>query len=126
MMTDQRFADFLQNHDTLKRFAVRYRADAVLRDRLAGGDYSDLDFEIPPGVQVRVVLETPDTYYCPMPLDPNQQLGDEALDGVAGGGTHVSSVASASTLGCVPSCLGSLGSAGSISSVEVDASGNLV
>ena len=126
MMNDEGFSDFLQNRETLQRFSARYRADAALRDRLAGGDYSDLDFEIPPGVEVRVVLETLDTYYCPMPQDPNQQLEDQALDGVAGGNTHVSTVASASTLGCVPSCLGSAGTAGSISSVEVDASGNRV
>ena len=126
MMNEEIFAAFLQNQETLKRFGERYRADAALRDRIAGGDYSDLDIEIPPGVEVRVALETPDTRYCPMPPDPNLQLEDQALDAVAGGNTRVSTVASAGTLGSIPSCLGSFGSAGSISSVEVDASGNRV
>ena len=126
MMNEESFSAFLQNRETLQRFSERYRADAALRDRLAGGDYSDLDVEVPPGVEIRVVLETPDTYYCPMPQDPNQQLGDEALDGIAGGNTHVSTVATAGTVGSIPSCIGSFGSAGSLSSVEVDASGNRV
>ena len=37
MMTEQGFADFLQNHETLQRFSARYRDDAVLRTRIAGG-----------------------------------------------------------------------------------------
>ena len=121
-MNDAGFSAFLQNHENLKRFSARYRGDAAVRDRIAGGDYSDLDFEVPPGVEVRVTLETADTYYCPMPPDPNAQLADQALAGVAGGrgGTHVSSAATAST---IPSCLGS---ASSISSVEIDSSGNVL
>ena len=126
MMNEEGFAAFLQNRETLQRFSERYRADAALRDRLAGGDYSDLDVEVPPGVEIRVVLETADTYYCPMPPDPNAQLEDQALDAVAGGNTRVSTVATAGTAGSFPSCIGSFGSAGSLSSVEVDAAGNRV
>ena len=122
MMTEQGFADFLQNHETLKRFSARYRDDAALRARIAGGDYSELDMEIPPGVEVRMAQETPETYYCPMPPDPNTRLGDQALETVAGGTTPVSSVGSVGTLASFPSCLSSAGSVGSLSSVEVDGS----
>ena len=122
MMTDESFASFLQNHETMKRFGERYRADAALRDRIAGGDYADLDMEIPPGVEVRMVQETPDTHYCPMPPDPNTRLGDKALENVAGGTTPVSTAGSIGTLASLPSCLSSASSAGSISSVEVDGS----
>ena len=122
MMTEQGFADFLQNHETLKRFSVRYRDDAALRARIAGGDYADLDMEIPPGVEVRMAQETPETYYCPMPPDPNTRLGDQALETVAGGTTPVSSVGSVGTLASFPSCLSSAGSVGSLSSVQVDGS----
>ena len=120
MMTDQGFNAFLQNHETLKRFSARYRADAALRDRIAGGDYTDLDMAIPPGVEVRVALETPDTRYCPMPPDPNTRLGDQALENIAGGSTPLSSVGSVGTLATIPSCLSSAGSAGSLSSVHVE------
>ena len=125
-MNDASFSAFLQNRETLQEFAARYRADAALRGRIAAGDYSDLEMEIPPGVEVRVTLETPETYYCPMPPDPNAQLEDRMLDHVAGGNTHVSSASSAGTVGSIPSCIGSLGSAGSLGSVEVDAAGNRV
>ena len=122
MMTEQGFADFLQNHETLKRFSVRYRGDAALRERLVGGDYSDLDLEIPPGVEVRIVQETPGVHYCPMPPDPNTWLGDQALENISGGTTPVSSVGTVGTLASFPSCLSSAGSAGSLSSVPVDGS----
>lgn len=122
MMTEQGFANFLQNHETTKRFSARYRADEALRARIAGGDYSDLDVEVPPGVEVRIWLEAPDTYYCPMPPDPNTQLGDRALEAVSGGTTPVSTVGSIGSLASLPSCLSSAGSAGTLSSVEVDGS----
>ena len=125
-MNDASFSAFLQNHDTLKQFAARYRADAALRGRIAAGDYSDLEMEVPAGVEVRVTQQTPDTYHCPMPPDPNAQLEDSMLDHVAGGNTHVSSASSAGTVGSIPSCIGSLGTAGSLGSVEVDAAGNRV
>ena len=120
MMTDQGFKAFLQNRDTMQRFSARYRADAALRDRIASGDYTDLDMVIPPGVEVRVALETPETYYCPMPPDPNTRLGDQALENIAGGSTPLSSVGSVGTLASLPSCLSSAGSAGSLSSVHVE------
>ena len=122
MMNDETFSAVAQNHETMKRFGERYRADAALRERIAGGDYSDLDMEIPPGVEVRMVQETRDTRYCPMPPDPNTQLGDKALENVAGGTTPVSTAGSIGTLASLPSCLSSASSAGSISSVEVDGS----
>ena len=125
-MNDETFAAFMENHDTLKRFGERYRADAALRDRIAGGDYSDLDVEVLPGVEIRVVQETADVHYCPLPPDPNKQLGDQSLEAVAGGSTPVSTAATAGTVGTIPSCIGSFGSAGSLSSVHVDAAGNRV
>ena len=120
MMTEQGFAAFLQNRETMQRFSVRYRADAALRGRIAAGDYSDLEMEIPPGVEIRVTLETPETRYCPMPPDPNTWLKDQALENIAGGATPVSSVGSVGTLGTLPSCLSSAGSAGTVSSVNVE------
>ena len=124
MMTEQDFAGFLRNYETLRRFGERYRADAALRARIAGGDYSDLGAEVPPGVELRVVQQTADTHYCQLPPDPNVRLQDRTLESVAGGirGSStppVSSVGTVGSLGSIPSTVSSAGSAGSVSSVQV-------
>ncbi len=115
MMTEQEFETYRANYAALLDFAERYRADAALRERLAGGDYSDLHMEVPEGAEVRVVAETPDTYYFPLPDDPNAMVSDQALADVAGGSTQ-GTVSSAGTLGSIPSTASSIGSLGCASS----------
>ena len=120
MMNDETFAAFAQNHETLKRFAERYRADAALRDRIAGGDHSDLSAEVREGVEVRVLEQTPETHYFLMPQDPNAQVQDQALESVVGGSSPpLSTAACVGSVGSIPSTVSSLGSAGSVSTVEV-------
>ena len=120
MMNDETFAAFAQNHETLKRFGERYRADAALRERIAAGDHSDLSVEVLEGVEVRVLEQTPETHYFLMPQDPNAQIQDQALESVVGGSSPpLSSAACAGSVGSIPSTISSLGCAGSISSVEV-------
>ena len=55
------------------------------------------------GVDVRVYVNTADTFYLAFPPDPNVALSDESLGVVAGGKTASSagSAGSASTLACV-------------------------
>lgn len=115
MMTEQEFATHLETHEALKRFAGRYRADAALRERLAGGDYSGLYAQIPDGAELRIVSQTPDTYYLLMPDDPNRATADRTLESVAGGST-TGSASSILTASSFPSCLGTGSSAGSASS----------
>ena len=115
MMTDQELEIYRDNYVTLQEFAERYRGDAALRERIAGGDYSDLHMEVPEGARVRVVAETADTYYFPMPDDPNVLVSDQALAAVAGG-SSMGTVSSAGTIGCIPSSASSLGSLGCASS----------
>ena len=122
--TAESFAGFLRNYETLRRFGERYRADAALRDRIAGGDHSDLDAEIREGVEVRVVQQTAEVRYFLLPPDPNARLQDQALESVAGGTSEsgnapLSSVGTVGSLGSIPSTVSSAGSAGSISSVQV-------
>ena len=66
-------------------------------------------------MEVRVLQETPDTKYCPLPPDPNSHLGDRALEGIAGRtsdrGSGVSTVGSAGSIGCLPSTVSSVSSA---------------
>jgi hypothetical protein len=63
-------------------FARELRADpkAVL-EREVG--------ELPEGIEIKVVEETPDTLYLVLPArpSPGRQLSDEELDRVAGGNT---------------------------------------
>ena len=80
--TDRRSVVF----DALARFGERYRADAEVRARIARGDVSDLGgLNLPPEMEFRVVEQTADTYYFPLPPPPGAALSDEALDSVAGG-----------------------------------------
>ena len=122
MMTDEDFAGFLRNHETLRRFGERYRADAALRERIAAGDRADLDAEVREGVEVRVVQQTAETRYFLLPPDPNERLEDRTLESVAGGtsgNAPLSSVGTVGSLGSIPSTVSSAGSAGSVSSVQV-------
>ena len=120
-MDEQAHAGFLRNYGTLRRFGERYRADAALRARIAAGDRSDLDAELPAGVEVRVVQQTPETHYFLLPPDPNARVQDRSLEGVAGGSGNapLSTIGSVGSLGSIPSTASSAGSAGSISSVQV-------
>ena len=115
MMTEQEFATHLETHEALKRFAGRYRADGALRGRIAEGDYSDLYAQIPDGAELRIVSQSPDTYYLLMPEDPNRATADRTLESVAGGST-TGSASSILTASSFPSCLGTGSTAGSASS----------
>ena len=122
-MDEQAHAGFLRNYGTLQRFGAHYRADAALRARIAAGDRSDLDAELPAEVEVRVVQQTPETHHFLLPPDPNARVQDRALEGVAGGtgsgNAPLSTIGSVGSLGSIPSTASSAGSAGSISSVQV-------
>ena len=122
-MNEQAHGNFLQNYETLRRFGERYRADPELRARIAAGDRADLDADLPAGIEVRVVQQTPETHYFLLPPDPNARVQDRALEGVAGGtgsgNAPLSTIGSVGSLGSIPSTASSAGSAGSISSVQV-------
>lgn len=117
MMTDQEFAAHQDTYEALQRFSARYRSDEALRTRIAGGDHSDLYASVPEGSEVRVVAQTPDTYYMLMPEDPNRATADRSLESVAGGST-TGSASSVFTASSFPSCLGCGSSASSASSNE--------
>ena len=103
--------------EALNRFCARYRADAEVRARIARGDTSDLDLELPEGTEVRVMEQTADTFYFPLPPKPGAAVSDEALNAVSGGvpyggydGHHSSCLAHGSCLAAachfVTSCAG--------------------
>ena len=75
--------------------------------------FSEKGLEVPPQVDLRVHVNTEDTFWLAFPSDPNAELSDESLVTVSGGGKTAST---AGTLGCaasVPSCASSFGTAGS-------------
>ena len=77
-----------QARGALLDFARRYRADADVRARIAHGDTSDLDRAtagIPDEMDIRIVEQTADTFYLPLPPAPSEVLSDEALGAVSGG-----------------------------------------
>lgn len=84
-MDQKQTAGLGESYQALSRFCERYRADAEVRARIARGDHSDLGLEVPEGTEVRVVEQSADTYYFPLPPGPSATLSDEALEAVAGG-----------------------------------------
>ena len=76
---------FGNSFETLRRFGERYRADAAVRARVGSGDYSDLELELPEGCEVRVMEQSPDTYYFALPPEPHVPLADKVLERVVGG-----------------------------------------
>ena len=71
--------------EALNRFCARCRADAEVRARIARGDISDLGLELPAGTEVRVVEQTADTFYFPLPPKPAAAVSDEMLNQASGG-----------------------------------------
>lgn len=100
-MTEKELAAFHSNYEALMRFSARYRGDAALRTRIENGDYSDLHGEeVPAGTEVRIVCQTPEVFYMPMPENPNAAVSDQELGAVAGGrGTFGSVLSAGSQIG---------------------------
>ena len=122
-MTPERVREYQSNFAPYRSLAEQYRLDESLRARVDAGDVEDLlpdlGLDLPPGMEVRIVADSADTHHVVLPPDPNQQLSDEALGAVAGGGKTASTagtVGTASTMASstVPSSASSAGSAGSV------------
>ena len=112
MMTEKKLSAYLESYEALARFGERYRADAALRARIDGGDYSGLYGMVPDGVEVRVVSQSPERYYMAMPADPNSAVADWELRSVTGGSACIGSLL---TSMCAGSCVSSGGSLGTAS-----------
>ena len=92
--------DLNKSYEALNRFCARYRADAAVRARVAAGDTSDLGMNIPAGTEVRIVEQSADTFYFPLPPAPGAVLADEALETLAGGRDYCFSGSSNPCLAC--------------------------
>ena len=116
MMTDQEYGAFVENQALLRRFAERWRGDAAVRERIAGGDASDLDVEVSGELEIRVVEQSPEVYYLPMPANPNAEVSDQMLEAITGGSGTASSAGTNSTASSLPSCLLSASTIGTLGS----------
>jgi hypothetical protein len=82
--------------------------DAAFRQALLtdpqGAVESELGAKLPAGLQVKVLAETPDTFYLVLPANPDRapagQLTDQQLEAVAGGWTAQSDCASCEPFTC--------------------------
>ena len=110
----------------LKQFSADYHGDSKLRARIDNNDVAPvaeaLGMEIPQDVEVRVFVNTADTFYLTLPLDPGAALQDEGLMSISGGvgtdGPGASTAGSLGSLGTIPSCASSASTVGSVSTVK--------
>ena len=112
MMTEKGFKAYLDGYEAAVRFGARYRADESLRARIDGGDYGDLELEVPAGAAVRVVHQTPEVYFMLMPEQANSALADQELGSVAGGAAGCLASAMCMTSMSMGGCVSSGASAG--------------
>ena len=88
-VTEQDLEEARGHAATYSKLGERYRSDPDFRSRIDGGDVtealSELEIDLPPGLEARVVANTDNTFHMVMPPDPNANLADEALSMVAGG-----------------------------------------
>lgn len=99
---------------------ARFHGDATFRNRLetdGSAMLREIGYVLPPGIEAKVVANTPTLVHFVLPPDPNTELGDEALSVVSGGST-AGTAGSLGTLSSVPgtagclSCAGTAGTAG--------------
>ncbi len=113
----------LMNNDLFDGISLEDVLDPAFQERVQADPraaFASWGMDVPPEVDVRVHVNTDDTFYLAFPPDPNVALSDEALGVVAGGGKTASSagsVSSASSLGSVPSTASTGGSASSMASL---------
>ena len=90
------------------------------------GLLDSMGMQLPPGVEVRVHVNTADVFHVAFPPDPNVALSDESLGMVAGGksASSIGSASSASTAGSICGTASTGGSASSMASVASASSGS--
>ena len=115
--------------DAVTSAYLAHAFDPEFRERMLAdpqGALASTGRPLPPGVEVRVHVNTADTFYLPFPPDPNVALSDESLGMVAGGksASTVGSTSSASTLACLCGTASTGGSASTMASAASASSGS--
>jgi hypothetical protein len=98
------------------QLVARTWSDAAFKQRLLAAPAAALaeeGIELPPGVEVRVCENTDRVLYLTLPPKPREELSDEQLDVVAGGGSDTAGTASSlGSLSCPMGTALSFGTAG--------------
>ena len=107
-----------QYSGALQSLANDCRDDPELRARIDADPrsvFADRGLPFPEDADVRIVRNTDEVFHLTMPPDPNADLSDTMLEGVAGGGSRRGGIDgvrnSASSASTIPSCLGTFGCA---------------
>jgi len=99
---------------------ARAWADDAFKARLLAEPNAVLQeegLEIPPGIEIRVVENSENVIYLPLPATPGDSLSDEQLEQVSGGGT-ASTAGTTGTLGTMCGfTIGTASTAGTVGSV---------
>ena len=114
--------DAFEATKAFQEFANAYDEDPDLRSRVDTDPkavLAELGVETPSGIELRILMNTEDSFYLPFPPDPNVTLADEMLDHAAGGKTAstAGSAGTVSSLGSVPTTSSTAASASSAGSV---------
>ena len=116
------FVDYSGPWSSFQDLAQRYREDEILRARIDSGDVgnvlSELGFPpLPPGIALRVVVDSNEVMHVVFPPDPNSDLSDSVLADVSAGSTvsTAGTVGTASSLVSSVACFSTVGSAGTVS-----------
>ena len=67
--------------------------------------------DVPEGVEVIAVENTPERFYIPIPFEPSADISEEELETVAGGGSTVGSAGTAGSVSSASCPLASMGTA---------------
>jgi len=97
----------------MEKIAQIYHSNTKFRQELEsdpGGTLKKVGMAIPPGVEIRLEVNTPELMHVVLPGDPNKDLMEDALESVSGGSSTLGTAGTASSL---PSSLFSAGSASS-------------
>ena len=109
----------LRSGAAMVALAVDCLEDPALHAKMVSdpsGMLAERGIHLPDDVDVRVVANSGDTFHVVLPPDPNSDLGDEALNSVAGGFNSLACAGTASSFGTLPSCISTGGTAGTASS----------
>ena len=112
------------NVDAFRALAERYHDDPAYRRRVQADPvaaFAEKGLDLPAGIEVRVVANTDDRVYVPIPPDPSLVLNDEMLNDAAGGGGTAGSAGSLTTVStylcaCGPSTVSTVNSIGTFGS----------
>ena len=111
-----------KNTELMLRLGERYHTDPAFRRSVASGGraaLAEMGLELPAGVDVKVVANTDERLYLPMPPNPNKDLSDQSLVSAFGGTDTAGTSGSVSTVSTFPgACIFTALTASTLGSID--------